>query len=88
MDEVMAGERTWATQDLGYDFEDNEKYGFGSSATPEGTIIDRSGADGNEAWAAVQALGTPYLWGPGGNNSSATWSAFSFGGNSDGGEGS
>ena len=72
MDEVMAGERTWATQDLGYDFEDNEKYGFGSSATPEGTIIDRSGADGNEAWAAVQALGTPYLWGPGGNNSSST----------------
>ena len=26
----MAGERTWATQDLGYDFESNEKYGFGS----------------------------------------------------------
>ena len=88
MDDVMAGERTWATQDLGYDFETNEKYGFGSSATPEGTIIDRSGADGNEAWAAVQALGTPYLWGPGGNNSSSTWSAFSFGGNSDVGEGS
>ena len=43
MSEAMAGDRTWATQDLGYDYETNEKYGFGSSATPEGTIIDRLG---------------------------------------------
>jgi hypothetical protein len=87
MSEAMAGDRTWATQDLGYDYETNEKYGFGSSATPEGTIIDRSGADGNEAWDAIKDAG-PYLWGPGGNNSSSTWSSFSFGGNSDIGEGS
>ena len=87
MQEAMAGDRTWATQDLGYDFETNEKYGFGSTAPPEGMIIDRQGLDGNEAWDAVKDAG-PYLWGPGGNNSSSTWSSFDFGGNSDIGEGS
>lgn len=87
MEEVMAGERGWAFQDIGYDYETGEEFGYGSSATPEGTIIDRLGAEGNAAWDAVKDNG-PYLWGPGGLNSSSTWSPFSFGGNSDVGEGS
>ena len=87
MDEVMAGERGWAFQDIGYDYETGEEFGFGSSATPEGTIIDRLGAEGNAAWDAIKDNG-PFLWGPGGLNPSSTWSSFSFGGNSDVGEGS
>jgi len=88
IDDAMAGDRTWSYQDLGFNWSAGTQYGLGSTAPPEGMIIDREGTDGNEAWAAVQALGTPYLWGPGGNNSSSTWSEFSFGGNSDAGEGS
>lgn len=87
MKEVMAGDRGWARQDIFYDWETKEEFGLGSSATPEGTIIDRLGQEGNAAWQAVAGNG-PFLWGPGGNNSSTTWSSFSFGGNSDVGEGS
>jgi len=89
MKEVMAGDRGWARQDLDYDWDTGEESGLGSSATPEGTIIDRLGLDGNAAWQAVlpnSASGV--YWGPGGNNPSSTWSDFSFGGNSDVGEGS
>lgn len=87
MKEVMAGDRGWARQDIFYDWETKEEFGLGSSATPEGTIIDRLGQEGNAAWQAVAGNG-PFLWGPGGNNPSTTWSSFSFGGNSDVGEGS
>ncbi len=87
MEDVMAGGRAWARQDLGYDWEEKEEFGYGSSATPEGTIIDRLGAAGNATWDAVAGNG-PYLWGPGGNNSASNWSSFSFDGNSDVGEGS
>jgi len=89
MNDVMAGNRGWSTQDRWYDWDQNNGYfeGLGSSATPEGTIIDRLGAAGNEAWDAVNPSG-PYLWGPGGNNPSSVWSSFSFSGNSDVGEGS
>ena len=87
MKEVMAGDRQWAYQDIFYDWETGEEFGLGSSATPEGTIIDRLGQEGNAAWQAVAGNG-PFLWGPGGLNPSSTWSSFSFGGNSDSGEGS
>ena len=87
MKEVMAGERDWAFQDLGYDYETGEEFGFGSSATPEGTIIDRLGEEGNAAWQTVRENGQ-VVWGPGGLNPSSTWSEFSFDGNSDTGEGS
>ena len=82
MKEVMAGDRGWARQDIFYDWETGEEFGLGSSATPEGTIIDRLGQEGNAAWQRL--LNGPFLWGgPGGNNPSQTWSPFSFGGNSD-----
>ena len=87
MKEVMAGDRGWAFQDIFYDWESGEEFGLGSSATPEGTIIDRLGQEGNAAWQAIAGNG-PFLWGPGGLNPSQTWSSFSFGGNSDSGEGS
>lgn len=87
MKEVMAGNRGWARQDIFYDWETKEEFGLGSSATPEGTIIDRLGQAGNAAWQAARANGQ-FLWGPGGNNPSTSWSTFSFGGNSDVGEGS
>lgn len=87
MDDVMVGDRYWARQDLGYDWDTGEKFGYGSTAPPEGMIIDRSGAEGNAAWDAIKDNG-PYLWGPGGLNPSSTWSPFSFAGNSDVGEGS
>lgn len=87
MSHVMAGDRAWAPSDLNYDWDAKTYTSFGSSATPEGTIIDRSGAAGNAAWDAARANGV-VLWGPGGNNPSSTWSAFGYGGNSDTGEGS
>lgn len=98
MKEVMAGDRDWAFQDIGFDYETGEEFGFGSSATPEGTIIDRcalgaddgiadAACDGNAAWDAVRGNG-PFLWGPGNLNPSTTWSEFGFSGNSDVGEGS
>ena len=70
MDDVMVGDRYWARQDLGYDWDTGEKFGYGSTAPPEGMIIDRSGAEGNAAWDAIKDNG-PYLWGPGGLKSMA-----------------
>ena len=60
MKEVMAGDRGWARQDIFNDWETGEEFGLGSSATPEGTIIDRLGQDGNAAWQAVAGNG-PFL---------------------------
>ncbi|HIM34515.1 MAG TPA: TonB-dependent receptor, partial [Pseudomonadales bacterium] len=90
MNDVMAGNRGWANQDRWYDWDLNDGTfeGLGSSATPEGTIIDRLGAEGNEAWTAIADPTYPYFWGPGGNNPSTIWSPFQFSGNSDVGEGS
>ena len=89
MNDVMAGARDWASTDRWYDWGQNNGYfqGLGSSATPEGTIIDRLGTEGNERWTAVREAGN-LLWGPGGNNPNAEWSAFATSGNSDVGEGS
>ena len=87
MSDVMAGNRSWAVSDLNYDWDAKTYTSFGSSATPEGTIIDRSGEEGNAAWTAARENGQ-VLWGPGGNNPSDEWSTFGFGGNSDIGQGS
>ena len=52
---VWTGDRSFSESDKAYDWEKNDgSYNNnGSSATPEGHIIDRSGAEGNEAWQAV-----------------------------------
>ena len=52
---VWTGDRSFSISDKSYNWEKNDG-SFnknGSSATPEGHIIDRSGAEGNEAWQAV-----------------------------------
>ena len=52
---VWTGDRSFSESDKAYDWELNDGtfYKNGSSATPEGHIIDRSGEEGNEAWQAV-----------------------------------
>ncbi len=54
---VWTGDRSFSISDKSYDWELNDAtfYKNGSSATPEGHIIDRSGAEGNDAWQAVVA---------------------------------
>ena len=54
---VWTGDRSFSESDKAYDWEKNDgSYNNnGSSATPEGHIIDRSDAEGNEAWQAVVA---------------------------------
>ena len=54
---VWTGDRSFSTSDKSYDWEKNDGtfYKNGSSATPEGHVIDRSGAEGNDAWQAVVA---------------------------------
>ena len=54
---VWTGDRSFSESDKAYDWElnDGSYNNNGSSATPEGHIIDRSDAEGNEAWQAVVA---------------------------------
>ena len=49
---VWTGDRSFSESDKAYDWEKNDgSYNKnGSSATPEGHIIDRLGEEGNEAW--------------------------------------
>ena len=52
---IWTGDRSFSESDKAYDWElnDGSYNNNGSSATPEGHIIDRSGDEGNEAWQAV-----------------------------------
>ena len=54
---IWTGDRSFSESDKAYDWElnDGSYNNNGSSATPEGHIIDRSGAEGNAAWQAVVA---------------------------------
>ena len=54
---VWTGDRSFSESDKNYDWGKNDgTYNkSGSSATPEGHIIDRLGAEGNAAWQAVVA---------------------------------
>jgi outer membrane receptor protein involved in Fe transport len=69
-------------------------YPLGSTATPEGTIIDRLGDPGNAAWQdLVAANPSGVYWREGGagcssSNQAACWTDFNDLGNSDTGEGS
>ena len=56
-DPVWTGERSFSETDKAYDWDLNDGtfYKNGSSATPEGHIIDRLGEEGNEAWQALVA---------------------------------
>ena len=55
-DDLFAGQRDFSKSDLAYNFGSGNESTLGSSAPPEGLIIDRSGDDGN---AAYQATGQP-----------------------------
>ena len=54
---VWTGDRSFSETDKAYDWEKNDGtfYKNGSSATPEGHIIDRLGEEGNDAWQALVA---------------------------------
>ncbi len=87
---MMAGDREFSRSDKAFDWETGTVSTRGSSATPQGTIIDTHDYDadgmiGNELWQQIIAeqgdAGVFY------NDPSAGWRAFTFGGNSDVGEG-
>jgi len=53
---VWTGDRDFSVTDKSYDWEKNDGDSYsknGSSATPEGHIIDRLGEEGNDAWQAI-----------------------------------
>ena len=55
---VWTGDRDFSVTDKSYDWEKNDGNSYsknGSSATPEGHIIDRLEETGNEAWQAIVA---------------------------------
>ena len=54
---VWTGDRSFSISDKAYDWKKNDGsfHKNGSTATPEGHIIDHSGAEGNDAWQAVVA---------------------------------
>lgn len=85
---VWTGDRPFSTEDKTYDWEKNDgTYATsGSSATPEGHIIDRTGEPGNAAWQAVAAAagedaGDYHL------DPNAGWRPFNWAGNSSDGSG-
>ena len=50
---IFAGDRTYSESDKGFDYVTRDISTFGSSATPQGTIIDRLGQTGNDLWQAT-----------------------------------
>jgi len=81
--EIMAGDRKFSFFDKSYDWvaNDGSFNTSGSSAPPQGSIIDRSGAAGNAAWQALTAAnpGTTFFY----NDPSAGWRPFNSAGTSD-----
>ena len=80
---VWTYERGFSESDKSYNWARNDGSftTSGSSATPEGHIVDRSGAAGNDAWQAVNAAagdgaGDYHL------DPAAGWRPFNYGGNS------
>ena len=85
---VWTGDRDFSKSDKAYDWEANDGTFTtnGSSATPEGTIIDRLEEEGNAAWQSIveragEDAGVYF------NDPSGGWRPMNFGGNSDDGSG-
>ncbi|MDD9949538.1 MAG: TonB-dependent receptor [candidate division Zixibacteria bacterium] len=85
---VWTGDRDFSNADKAYDWEANDGTFAtnGSTATPEGTLFDRLGADGNAAWQSIveragEDAGAYF------NAPSGGWRPMNFGGNSDDGSG-
>ena len=51
--DIMAGQRTFSKSDKDFDFQTDTVSTLGSSATPNGTLIDQLGLPGNAAWDNV-----------------------------------
>ena len=85
---VWTGDRPFSTEDKTYDWEKNDgTYATsGSSATPEGHIIDRTDAPGNAAWQAVVAAAGEDA-GDYHRDLNAGWRPFNWAGNSSDGSG-
>ncbi|ACY15811.1 TonB-dependent receptor plug domain-containing protein [Haliangium ochraceum] len=84
---INAGERDFSRSDKAYDWETGEVATSGSSATPQGVLIDRNpDAVGNDAWQQVVA-NNPDSGGAYYNDPVAGWRTFNAFGNSDVGEG-
>ena len=86
-DPIMAGDRPFSFFDKSYDWvaNDGSFAELGSSAPPQGHIIDRSGGPGNAAWQAVVGAfpGECCFY----NDPTAGWRPFQFTGTSDVGTG-
>ncbi|WP_428262208.1 TonB-dependent receptor plug domain-containing protein [Haliangium sp.] len=84
---IGAGDRSFSRNDKAYDWETCEVASAGSSATPQGTLIDRTGEAGNAEWQRVISAS------PGGidngfyNDPATGWREFQATGNSDDGTG-
>ena len=85
---VWTGNRPFSTEDKTYDWEKNDgTYATsGSSATPEGHIIDQTGAPGNAAWQALAAAAGEAA-GDFHRDPNAGWRPFNWAGNSSDGSG-
>ena len=85
---VWTGNRPFSTEDKTYDWEKNDgTYATsGSSATPEGHVIDRTRAPGNTAWQAVVAAAGENA-GDYHRDPNAGWRPFNWAGNSSDGSG-
>ncbi len=85
---VWTGNRPFSTEDKTYDWEKNDgTYATsGSSATPEGHIIDQTGAPGNAAWQALAAAAGESA-GDFHRDPNAGWRPFNWAGNSSDGSG-
>ena len=85
---VWTGDRPFSAEDKTYDWETNDgTYATsGSSATPEGLIIDRTDDPGNDAWQAVVSAAGENA-GDYHRDPNAGWRPFNWAGNSSDGSG-
>jgi len=82
---IMAGERNFSKSDKFFDFATDELFTNGSSAPPNGLLIDRLGQTGNAAWQDVVNNGCTS--GACYRDPTDGWRDANFNGNSDVGEG-
>jgi iron complex outermembrane receptor protein len=82
---ILSGDREFSRSDTLFDWTTGEVTNLGSSATPEGTIVDYGEGEGNAAWQAVLAQnpGASIFF----NDPAVGWRAFQTTGTSDTGEG-
>lgn len=80
---LFAGARDFSKSDLALDWFSGDEATLGSSAPPEGILIDRLGQEGNGAWQSLNDDGSGAYF----NDPETGWRDAAFTGNSDVGEG-